>query len=143
MNDQLREYFVNIFEDLLCAYRKNYSCQSVLVKMVDDWKVLLDRNHIIGVVFMVLTTGIRLLATGINALKIQSSRSEWRVLWKGVPQGSILFPLLFNVFINDMFHLMEKCALYNYADDNSMSYASLNVIDVLPCLKRGCDNAVK
>ena len=75
-------------------------------------------------------------------VKIQSSRSEWRVLRKGVPQGSILGPLLFNVFINDMFHFMEKCALYNYADDNSMSYASLNVTDVLSCLKRDCDNAV-
>ena len=38
---------------------------------------------------------------------------------------------------------MEKCALYNYADDNSMSYAYLNVTDVLSCLKRDCDNAVK
>ena len=55
MNDQLREYFVNIFEDLLCAYRKHYSCQCVLVKMVDDWKVLLDKNHIIGAIFMDLS----------------------------------------------------------------------------------------
>ena len=65
------------------------------------------------------------------------------MLQKGVPQGSILGLLLFNVFINDMFHFMEKCTLYNYADDNSMSYASLNVTDVLSCLKRDCDNAVK
>ena len=42
-----------------------------------------------------------------------------------------------------MFHFMEKCAIYNYADDNSMSYASLDVTDVLSCLKRDCDNAVK
>ena len=75
-------------------------------------------------------------------MKIQNSRSDWRVLLKGVPQGSILGPLLFNVFVNDMFHFIEKCALYNYADDNSMSYASLNVKDVLSCLKRDCDNAV-
>ena len=169
MNDQFREYFVNTFEDLLCAYRKNYSCQSVLVKMVDDWKVLLDKNHIIGAIFMDLSKAFNCLPHGIitaklqayglsrNAcdlsasylsnrhqrVKIQSSRSEWRVLRKGVPQGSILGPLLFNVFINDMFHFMEKCALYNYADDNSMSYASLNVTDVLSCLKRDCDNAVK
>ena len=32
MNDQLREYFVNILNDLLCAYPKNYSCWSVVVK---------------------------------------------------------------------------------------------------------------
>ena len=65
------------------------------------------------------------------------------MLRKGVPQGSILGPLLFNVFVNGMFHFIEKCALYNYADDNSMSYASLDAKDVLSCLKRDCDNAVK
>ena len=52
MNDQLWEYFVNIFEDLLCAYRESYNFQSALVKIVDDWKVLLDKNHIIWVIFM-------------------------------------------------------------------------------------------
>ena len=168
MNDQLREYFVNVFEDLLCAYRKNYSCQSVLVEMVEDWKVLLDKNDIIGV-FRDLSKALDCLAHGHiiaklhayglsrNAcdllasylsnrhqrVKIQSSRSERRVLRKGVPQGWILGSLLFNVFINDLLHLMEKCALYNNADDNSMSYAPLNVKDVLSCLKWDCDNAVK
>ena len=169
MNDQLREYFVNILNDLLSAYRKNYSCQSVLVKMVDDWKVLLDNNHIIGVIFMDLSKAfdclphglltVKLRAYGLSEhacdliasylsnryqrVKIQNSRSDWRMLRKGLPQGSILGPLLFNVFINDMFHFIEKCTLYNYADDNSMSYASLDVKDVLSCLKRDCDNAVK
>ena len=52
MNDQLRENFVNILNDLLRAYRKNYSCQSVLVKVVEEWKVLLGNNHIKGVIFM-------------------------------------------------------------------------------------------
>ena len=42
-----------------------------------------------------------------------------------------------------MFHCIEKCALYNYADDNSMAYAPLNVKDVLSWLERDCDNALK
>ena len=48
--------------------------------------------------------------------------SSWSDIQKGVPQGSILGPLLFNVFINDIFYFVKKGTLYNYADDNALSY---------------------
>ena len=38
---------------------------------------------------------------------------------------------------------MEKCDLYNYADDNSLSVASCNIYDVLSYLGRDCKNVVK
>jgi hypothetical protein len=36
-----------------------------------------------------------------------------------VPQG----PVLFNIFLNDIFNFVEESILYNYADDNTLSYS--------------------
>ena len=55
-------------------------------------------------------------------IRMGSNTSDWENLTKGVPQGSILGPLLFNVFINDILYIVEKCLLYNYADDNTLAY---------------------
>ena len=55
MFDQVSDYFDPIFEDLLCAFCKNYSCQSTLIKAIDDWKVSLDRNQMVETIFMDLS----------------------------------------------------------------------------------------
>ena len=42
-------------------------------------------------------------------------------------QGSILGPLLFNFCINDIFYFIEHGTLYNYADDNTISFSSPDI----------------
>ena len=42
------------------------------------------------------------------------------------PKALFLALFLFNVFINDIIHFLDKSSLYNYADDNTLSYAHSN-----------------
>ena len=169
VNDQLLEFFSRLFNDLIGAFRKGYSCQSLLVKCIDNWKSALDKQQYIGALFMDLSKAFDCLPHGLiiaklhayglelpacnllfsylhgrkQRVKISNSRSSWAVLTKGVPQGSILGPLLFNIFMNDLFLFIEKCHLYNYADDNSLDSSSENLTDVLYNLRHDGRNAIE
>ena len=71
------------------------------------------------------------LCNRLQRVKVASTRSEWAVMPKGVPQGSVIGPLLFNIFLNDIFYSFKNvCSLYNYADDNTISCYShdMNVL---------------
>ena len=52
--------------------------------------------------------------------KVGSLYSKWSEICRGIPQASILGPLLFNIFINDIFFFVEKSEICNFADDNTI-----------------------
>ena len=60
-------------------------------------------------------------------VKINSSFSSYLGIFQGAPQGSILGPLLFNLFLCDLFLFVEEADIMSYADDNTPYVCSENV----------------
>ena len=63
--------------------------------------------------------------------KINSSFSSWEELLCGVPQGSVLGPLLFNIYINDMFFQFVDAHVCNFADDTTLTACNVKMEDLL------------
>ena len=52
-------------------------------------------------------------------VKINNAYSSWKDIIYGVPQGSILGPLRFNIYICDLFYILINIDIANYADDTT------------------------
>ena len=138
----------NKFSPYLCVFRKSHNAQYSLLKMIENWKKQLDNGEKVGVIFMDLSKAfdtinhslllVKLKAYGFSnqALRllqsflcnifqrsiINGSFSSWNEMITGVPQGSILGPILFNILLNDIFLFISKCQLCNYVHDNTSPF---------------------
>ena len=130
--------------------------------MLEKWKHLLDNGYNIGVLFMDLSKAFDVLNHSLLLAKldaygfslksttfiqsylnkrmqkvnVNNKFSAWEDIYSGVPQGSILGPLLFNIFINDIFSFLTTCEMCNYADDNTLYTYSRDFHQVQEYLKK-------
>ena len=169
-SNQLYDYFDKLLSSLLAAFRKHYNCQRVLINLIENCRKALDSHEYIGLILMDLskafdclphrlflcklhTYGVfkdacQLIRTYLmnrrQRVKVGCSRSDWMEMNKGVPQGSVLGPLLFNIFINDLvLYLHGKCSLLNHADDNTIGMAHTDLYEFKDQLVNCTSMAIK
>ena len=137
--------------------------------MIEKWKTSSDKKGFAGAVLMDLSKAFdclnhnlliaKLFAYGFDRkslyliwdylnnrwqrVKIDSSFSTWYELTVGVPQGSVLGPLLFNVYLNDLFFTNDSTEVCNFADDTSLYSCNKNLEIVLNSLEKDSNMAIK
>ena len=75
------------------------------------------------------------LKNRMQRTRINSEYSSWEEIMFGVPQGSVLGPLLFNIFLCDLFVIMEHIGIASYADDNTPYTTGNSIEEVIEKLK--------
>ena len=118
----------------------------MLLRLIEGWRQCLDENKVAGAIVMDLPKAFdclphdlliaKLKAYGIEKQSLllllsylqqrkQSVKAKGlsvllQLIKSGVPQGSILGPILFNIFTDDIYFSLQE-DLHNFADDNTVS----------------------
>ena len=152
LSDQIHDFLYNnsILNNKQFGFRKNISTTDALLTLTEYLRNEMENNNYIVTLFLDLSKAFdsinhslllnKLEEIGFNSdsillissflskrtqrVKLNNFYSDWLLVKQGVPQGTILGPLLFLLYVNDIQNVCSKdCQLIQYADD-TVIYAS-------------------
>ena len=98
---------------VLLDYSKAFDCA--------NHKLILAKARALGFMDSALTLLESYLSDRKQKIKIDENESEWCNLMNGVPQGSILGPLIFTILLTDIRYVKINCKDNCYADDTQIN----------------------
>ena len=158
-----------LLQESQSVFRHKHSCQTALIKLIDSWTECIGREDLICALFLDFHKAFDLvdhsiLIKKLSIYKFSSSAIQWFESYlnnrqqtiecdkaftdflnilSGVPQGSILGPTLFLLFINDLPLCFEHCSSDHYADDATVHTKDSSVNSIEHNIMYDLKNAIK
>ena len=105
--------------------------------------LLIAKLHAYGIKEESLNLSFSYFKNRKERVRLNNTYSEWIDILFGVPQGSILGPLLFNIILCDLFLFLHDITVGNYADDNTPYCTGLKISDVLIKLENAAETLLQ